>query len=469
MVQRVCWRCIGEELVSAEIKAENPRRVCSYCGSRREAIKLEDLARRVDPVFREVVGSAEEGFRMVDGEPAFGPLGEYPSQLMTEILSMDDEEIGRDLVALLARQHERGPDDGGYDYYDDTSDRYAIVDRADDWVRRGWEAFCDELKHRRRFFIERAGSMLDELLGPIVRGEWPAGGAIRAIGPETEHRHVYRGRLANDADAQRAIYASRRSRLSAPAPGLAGAGRMNAAGISVFYGSFDLDTCIAELRTPVGGFAIVGRFEILSPLRVLDLTLLEDGFEPLSYFDPEYAQMMSYQAFMIGFHQEVRKAVLPGQEPLEYLPTQVIAEYLWTRAEPPLDGLIFGSAQITGSSSNIVLFPHASVLEGAEDEPERTIAHVYQMTPREEEDEEIESVAFRPLAEAVPEGRERLRGALDEARWLEELMGAAEPAVPAGANLRLGDEDVWRVRVDGIRYDTHPIPARFEEWEDAGY
>jgi hypothetical protein len=30
MTERVCWRCIGDEIVSAAIKANHPRRVCSY-------------------------------------------------------------------------------------------------------------------------------------------------------------------------------------------------------------------------------------------------------------------------------------------------------------------------------------------------------------------------------------------------------------------------------------------------------
>lgn len=121
---------------------------------------------------------------------------------------------------------------------------------------------------------------------------------------------------------------------------------LNAAGISVFYKSFDRDTCVAGLRTPVGGHAIVGRFEIRRPLRVLDLTL-----------DRHYAERMVYDAFMRGFHAEIRRAVVPGRETLDYLPTQVIAEYLWSIVDPTVDGIVFGSAQITGSANNVVLFP----------------------------------------------------------------------------------------------------------------
>lgn len=477
MPKRVCWRCIGEELISAEIKTQ-PRRVCSYCHARRNAILIPDLARRVDPVFQNIVGSGDEGYIERDGEPGFGPIGEYPHEIIAQMLETDDDAIGRDLVSWLADHHRyrNRPGDEGFDFYDDTSDHYAILGETDDWFRRSWDGFCDDLKHRRRFFIGAHGHVLDDLLGPVIRGEWPTGGAIRTIGPGTDYRHIYRGRLANDSAAQRRIYARRRQRLAAPAAGMAGAGRMNATGISVFYGSFDRDTCVAELRTPVSGHAVVGRFEIMMPLRVLDLTMLEVGFEALSYFDANYAQMMSYQAFMITFHEAVRKAVLPGQEALEYLPTQVIAEYLWSQDAAPIDGVIFGSSQISDSSNNIVLFPHAATVERADDEPEWRVVTSYVQRAEQDDDgdlvdpgdgdvEHVQLVPLDPPVEASDSGLGRHRAGDDP--WFLALLDDVQPAAPEDAHLRLGNEDVVRVRVDGIRYKTHVIAVRFDEEDGA--
>jgi len=235
----VCWQCIGEDIVSAEIRAEQPRRTCSYCRTRRAAILIADLARRVDPVFQNIVGEAEAGFVVRDGNPDWAPNGEYPSQIMTEILEADTDEIGRDLVSVLAERHRFNVNDGGFDYYDDTSDIYTILDAEDDRFGRGWESFCDELKHQRRFFLDQSAHVLDEIFGPILREEWPPGSAIRTIGPDTDYTHIFRARDANERDEQEKIYRQRRRQLGAPPPGVAGSGRMNAAGISVFYGSFE--------------------------------------------------------------------------------------------------------------------------------------------------------------------------------------------------------------------------------------
>jgi hypothetical protein len=474
MARRVCWRCIGEEVLSEEIKIQQPRRVCSYCGSRRPAITIADLAQRVDAVFQNIVGVADEGYVVRDGMPAWAPVGDYPSALMTEILEADDEEIGRHVVSNLANRHRFDVHDGGLDYYDDTSDHYTILDAEDDWFGRGWSSFCDELKHRRRFFLDQSAHVLEELFGPILREEWPPGGAIRTLGSEAEQRFIYRARAANDPGTQRTIYSELKRQLGAPAPGIAGAGRMNAPGIGVFYGSLDRDTCVAELRTPVGGSAIVGRFEILRPLRLLDLTRLEGVRERLSYFDPRYSERMAYAAFMSGFHTEVRRAVIPGQETLEYLPTQVIAEYLWAHVDPPVDGLIFGSSQITASSSNIVLFPHAATVEGAEEEVRRTIRHLYHRAARTDEDADDEDrqdrdiVSFVPIAEGG-EGVVAQVPRVNDDDWFAALIEPVNPAVDPGPALRLRDDDVCRVRVEGIRYETHVIQAEFSDWKDWGF
>jgi len=53
---------------------------------------------------------------------------------------------------------------------------------------------------------------------------------------------------------------------------------------------------------------------------------------------------------------------MPDDEAFEYLPTQVIAEFLSEKIDPPIDGVIFKSSQ-TGTGENIVLFHKSSKTE----------------------------------------------------------------------------------------------------------
>jgi hypothetical protein len=117
---------------------------------------------------------------------------------------------------------------------------------------------------------------------------------------------------------------------------------MNAAGVVAFYGATDVVTCLAELRVPIGGKAIVGKFQLLRPVDVLDLRQLSrSSIKDLSWFDPRVEDKIAYRQFMRRLRNLLREPVLPGAETLEYLPTQRIAEYL---AGQSLDGVIFVSS-----------------------------------------------------------------------------------------------------------------------------
>ena len=64
---------------------------------------------------------------------------------------------------------------------------------------------------------------------------------------------------------------------------------MNAKGVPVFYGAVDSEIAIAEVRPPVGSHVVVGVFEVVRPLRLLDIEklILIDGdgslFDPATY------------------------------------------------------------------------------------------------------------------------------------------------------------------------------------------
>ena len=48
---------------------------------------------------------------------------------------------------------------------------------------------------------------------------------------------------------------------------------------------------------------------------------------------------------------------MPEDEELEYIPTQIVAEYLAQKANPRIDGILYPSSQTDGN--NVVLFNHA--------------------------------------------------------------------------------------------------------------
>jgi hypothetical protein len=139
------------------------------------------------------------------------------------------------------------------------------------------------------------------------------------------------------------------------------AGRMNARGISVFYGASSADTALSEVRPPVGSQVAIARFEIIRPLRLLDVEALRKIQATGSIFDPDYIHRIQLAEFMENLSRRITRPVMPHEEALEYLATQAVADYLATEAK--VDGIIFPSVQEGHGSLNVVLFHHASRVE----------------------------------------------------------------------------------------------------------
>ena len=134
---------------------------------------------------------------------------------------------------------------------------------------------------------------------------------------------------------------------------------MNARGISLFYGATDLDTAIAEVRPPVGSTVVAAEFKLVRPLKLLDLTELENAVEKGSIFDPTFKRRLERVAFMKSLSRLLTKPVMPDDEALEYLATQAVSDFLATENDPLLDGILFDSVQ-SKNGRNVVLFHKAA-------------------------------------------------------------------------------------------------------------
>jgi hypothetical protein len=182
-------------------------------------------------------------------------------------------------------------------------------------------------------------------------------------GPQFELNHLYRARVFQSIERLNDALCRPDLHLGSPPANLASAGRMNARGISVFYGATDADVAIAEVRPPVGSRAAVGKFCIIRPLRLLDLTALKYVQDGGSVFDPTLKRRLERVAFLRSLEQRMTRPVMPNDEAFDYLATQAIADFLATENAPQLDGIIFRSAQVK-DGRNVVLFHKAARVEG---------------------------------------------------------------------------------------------------------
>ena len=105
----------------------------------------------------------------------------------------------------------------------------------------------------------------------------------------------------------------------------------------MFYGSLTSETCLAELGSEKGLYTI-GKWSAKEDLEILNFTKYfhfskQTGkyFYPAfpSIFDKERRSLLHDYTFIIRFATEVsRPLIKDGSESIEYVPTQVVAEYL---------------------------------------------------------------------------------------------------------------------------------------------
>ena len=104
-------------------------------------------------------------------------------------------------------------------------------------------------------------------------------------GPKRRWHELYRARVFQSLDNLGGALIEPDRHLGSPPSRLANAGRMNARGISVFYGSKTPEVALAEVRPPVGAQVAVARFDIIRLIRLLDLTAFDGVILKGSFFE----------------------------------------------------------------------------------------------------------------------------------------------------------------------------------------
>ena len=352
-VDVVCGECVGDGFLRKRIATECDMGRCSFCEHVRPCLPVEILAEEVGRILDNFYGTGPViRTGSVQGMHHYIHAG-YPLDFtVAELLACNSEgRLTASLVGLLTGSID---DDGGPCFEADAL--YMRRSMRPTEVEEKWQEFKSGVMHRSRFFNDHGKAFLDWLFEGIHHLEDENSQEVVRLFEVEDGWELYRGRYCPPSSDPKNILVSPETELAAPPKEKARSGRMNPVGVPVFYGAFDRDTCIAELRPSVGGMVLTGEFQLLRDARVLDFGVLENMFdaEPMSCFDPDYRTKMERRQFLRTLHSKISSPVTPDQEH-EYLFTQVIAEYLSTQVEPPIDGVMFASVQHQ-DGINIALF-----------------------------------------------------------------------------------------------------------------
>lgn len=472
--KNVCSGCIEEAYLSAEVRREGGRDECAYCGRVEECLSVEALASLVE-------GAFERHFRRTDedpdglewaltNDPEIDYRWEREGESVVDAIGMAvecSEEVAKDLQATLSDRHyDRHKAKVGEEaeFADDSS--YAEKGADDFEWRAEWRWFENSLKTRARYFSSTAATLLEETFAALERLSTDDGSPLVVeVGPGQPVSDVWRARVFQSQEELTAGLERPNVEIGPPPARKARAGRMNAEGISVFYGAKDPDVAIAEVRPPVASHVVVARFDITRGLRLLDLTALGAVQESGSYFDPDFASLMEHAAFLRTLSQRISQPVVPYDTALDYLPTQAIADFLATVRIPTIDGIAYPSSQALEDPVNIVLFHHACRVD------EVNVTAGTKIAARASEDSETGEVVGFDVIETVPvaargegdspsadqEGIVRFESSADA--WIDDRLSPADPDARDPA-LKLDVHSIMVRVVRGATYETKERPVR---------
>lgn len=381
----ICSACIEEEYLQAKVEKAGERAKCDYCGTRGKTISIGDLADDVQGAFerhyyRTPVDASDFEYMMMKETNYQWEREGQPAVYAIEEVAHIPHDAAEDVRQVLEGRNYDMDDAamGGESEFDsDSHYEEGIADTSE--LHESWQRFRTSLKTEARLFNRTAEAMLDSVFdGLDAHATRDRKKVIVDAGPGKKISALYRARVfQSDEKLEQAL--KRPDRELGPPPSVAAsAGRMNSRGIAVFYGATSAAVALAETRPPVGSRVLVGRFEIIRPLRLLDVEALRSIYIQGSIFDPEHLERLKKAKFLASLSHQITQPVMPDDEPFEYLVTQAIADYLATRTAP-LDGIIYPSVQNGGSKKNVVLF-HKSARVADLDVPEGTeiSAHLYE-------------------------------------------------------------------------------------------
>lgn len=141
--------------------------------------------------------------------------------------------------------------------------------------------------------------------------------------------------------------------ISPAPPKFAVSNRMSPQGISYTYLATNPETCYKECRMKPGEYALVGTFAVKKRLRILNLSTKNCLYVKNRIFNKNYRHGLRWiNEFIHMFSMDISKIIDPSDKEIEYVPTQVIAEYIRSKG---YDGIKFESS-VNKGSYNYTLF-----------------------------------------------------------------------------------------------------------------
>ena len=195
-----------------------------------------------------------------------------------------------------------------------------------------WEEFAESIKYSNRFHSGLFNPDAFSSFLSIIRNRYPAGTLM------------YRARISTKKRG------FTKSKMKAPPRDTRSAGRINPEGIGVLYLSSDQLTVLNEVRASTFDYITIGKFRALRDIIVANLSGISQT-SPFLY-GSELEKFAVNRRVFKEIAAEVAKPLRRNDSPIEYLPTQYIAEFIKSQN---YDGVEYASTLKQGGY-NLAIF-----------------------------------------------------------------------------------------------------------------
>ncbi len=151
---RLCWECVSDLVLRDWIREQGHAATCSFCGRRRVACPLREVAEKIDVAIRQFYRPGEQTAHIVpdSDNPQYWEDGDPATDIIQEIAGVEPE-LSAALDDYLSAAESRDVRDGGDAYYGDVPLEH--VDAYPDEFMEVWLLFEERLKQRRRLCDHR--------------------------------------------------------------------------------------------------------------------------------------------------------------------------------------------------------------------------------------------------------------------------------------------------------------------------
>lgn len=340
----VCANHFQDSFINKKIKEVGSKGICSYCNKNRIVVELSELLKLIvigiEYLFEDPNDSRyynKDGIHGFDGN-TFDFYDLWYEDYLD--LRIENNKLIEDIYSYLSN-------DTLYCYKDEYTSESDYLDSI-------WTEFKETVKHNARFVFHFKGlfkgsdysdpiDILNKVQNSILK--------FNLISELPANTILYRARQHSKPKEISKAY----EMASTPVFLSKANGRMNPAGISMFYCSRSKGLTSKEVvdfndtKKPYYTTAIFRNNEIL---RLVDLSFLP----PLgSVFDETTNRERETLTFLKDFISDISKPIDYNDSIIEYIPTQIVTEYIRFNPKLNVDGIIYPSSK-DNSQYNIVLF-----------------------------------------------------------------------------------------------------------------